>query len=589
MATQRLESGQMQLRSVGGVPMVQAQQQQVDFVGPRAAAQGASQLAQVLERMSASAFQTAAPMRQAEGLQYAADNPLTSEQIQLAKDGMPFGVGSTSSLNYFDQAVAKARSLELSGHFEIEGRNELTKLLADVKDGRATSEQVSSKIRTMTDGYSKALSNTDPEASIKFRATMATHGHTVLTAAYSAELERAKAQRFAKFDADFDNGVRLLEETIAQGSFTDKNGQQRTVDELADVFRKNILTQSMLLGDKALQKEYSTKFEAALTNAKIGVVSKHVVDTAFAPDAMSAIAKLDRGDAGKMTQIWNTMNFADQSKVRSNLRTTQIERQTTKDQSEKDLLQADTVRVAQLQNDYFTTGSSAALKELRTISIRSPKAISPESVFDLPNKRASGELANPRAEFVLKTEIMSGMHPNPESIERRSKELGIGYKQLSSTILPFFITRGNEEERDIEKIFRTESRIVPGQFNISKLQNEAYASLTNRFAKEFQLQLDKSQREGKPVPSKLEVAQQIITKRQTSQQAQTIQENIKILNNQFGIQGTTRKTGIVFSEESDYNDIASQAKKLGLKIEDLNNIQVRLEIINKQRQALDAQ
>jgi hypothetical protein len=71
-------------------------------------------------------------------LQYAADNPLTSEQLQRAKDGDAILVlGSTSSLNYFDQAVAKARSLELSGHFEIEGRNELTKLLADVKDGRA--------------------------------------------------------------------------------------------------------------------------------------------------------------------------------------------------------------------------------------------------------------------------------------------------------------------------------------------------------------------------------------------------------------------------------------------------------------------
>jgi hypothetical protein len=588
MATQRLESGQMQLRSVGGVPMVQAQQQAVDFVGPRAAAQGASQLAQVLDRMSASAFQLAAPMRQQEGLQYAADNPLTSEQLQMAKDGVPLGIGSTSSLNFFDQAVAKARSLEISGHFEMEGRNELSKLLADVKDGRATSAQVNSKIKTMSDGLSKSLSSIDPEASIKFRATMATHGHTVLNAAYTAELERAKAQQLTKVHFDFDNQVRLMEENIAQGSVT-INGKQYSVDEIADVFRKNILTQSLLLGDKALQKEFSTKFEAALTNAKIGVVSKHVIDTAFAPDAMSAIARLDRGDAGKMTQIWSTMNFADQAKIRSNLRTTQIERQTTKDQSEKDVLQGDTVRVAQLQNDYFTTGSSAALKELRTISIRSPKAISPESVFDMPNKRAAGEIANPRAEFVLKTEIMNGMHPNPESIERRSKELGIGYKQLSSTILPFFITRGNEEERDIEKIFRTESRIVPGQFNISKLQNEAYASLTNRFSKEYQLQLDKSQREGKPVPSKLEVAQQIITKRKTSQQAQTIEENIKILNNQFGIQGTTRKTGIVFSEESDYNDIASQAKKLGLKIEDLNNIQVRLEIINKQRQALDAQ
>ena len=588
MATQRLESGQMQLRSVGGVPMVQPQQQQVDFVGPRAAAQGASQLAQVLDRMSASAFQLAAPMRQQEGFQYVADNKLTSEQIQMAKEGVPLGIGSTSSLNFFDQAVAKARSLELSGHFEIEGRNELTKLLADVKDGRATSEQVSTKIKTMTDGYSKSLSNIDPEASIKFRATMATHGHTVLNAAYTAELERAKAQRFAKFDADFDNQVRLMEQNIAQGSVT-INGKQYSVDEIADVFRKDILTQSMLLGDKAIQKEYSTKFEAALTNAKIGAVSKHVIDTAFAPDAMSAIAKLDRGDAGKMTQIWNTMNFADQSKVRSNLRTTQIERQTTKDQSEKDLLQADTVRVAQLQNDYFTTGSSAALKELRTISIRSPKAISPESVFDLPNKRASGELANPRAEFVLKTEIMSGMHPNPESIERRSKELGIGYKQLSSTILPFFITRGNEEERDIEKIFRTESKIVPGQFNISQKQNSAYAQLTGRFSKEYQVQLEKAQKEGKPVPSKLEVAQQVIVKRQSSEQAKAIAKNIEMLNSEYGMQGSTRKTGIVFSEESDYNDIASQAKRLGLKTEDLNSIQQRLQIIQQQRQALDAQ
>lgn len=588
MATQRLESGQMQLRSVGGVPMVQPQQQAVDFVGPRAAAQGASQLAQVLDRMSASAFQLAAPMRQAEGLQYAADNPLTSEQIQRAKEGVPLGLGSTSSLNFFDQAVAKARSLEISGHFEIEGRNELTKLLADVKDGRASSEQVSSKIKTMTDGYSKSLSSIDPEASIKFRATMATHGHTVLNAAYTAELERAKSQRFAKFDADFDNQLRLMEQNIAQGSVT-INGKQYSVDEIADVFRKDILTQSMLLGDKAIQKEYSTKFEAALTNAKIGAVSKHVIDTAFAPDAMSAIARLDRGDAGKMTQIFSTLNFADQAKIRSNLRTTQIERQTTKDQSEKDMLQGDTVRVAQLQNDYFTTGSSAALKELRTISIRSPKAISPESVFDMPNKRAAGEIANPRAEFVLKTEIMNGMHPNPASIEQRSKELGIGYKQLSSTILPFFITRGNEEERDIEKIFRTESKIVPGQFNISQKQNSAYAQLTGRFSKEYLVELDKAQKEGKPVPSKLEIAQKVITKRQSSEQAKAIAKNIELLNGEYGMQGSTRKTGIVFSEESDYNDIASQAKKLGLKTEDLNSIQQRLQIIQQQRQALDAQ
>ena len=39
MAT-RIESGQMQLRGAGNVPMVQPQLQQVDYIGPRVAAQG---------------------------------------------------------------------------------------------------------------------------------------------------------------------------------------------------------------------------------------------------------------------------------------------------------------------------------------------------------------------------------------------------------------------------------------------------------------------------------------------------------------------------------------------------------------------
>jgi hypothetical protein len=315
MAT-RIESGQMQLRSVGGVPMAQVQQQQVDYIGPRVAAQGASQLAQILDRMSASAFQTAGVMRQQEGLQYAAQNPLTSEQIESAKGGMTMGMGgrgetssisSTSSMNFFDQAVAKARSLELSGHFEIEGRNELVKLLSQVEAGQIDSAQVAAKVQTMSDGYSKSLASIDPEASIKFRATMATHGNTVLNAAYKAELAAAKSQRIAKFDSDFDSSVRLLEATVSQGSWTDAKGQVRSIDELADVFRKNVLNQSLLLGDKALQTEYSTKFETALRTAKINSVTKALMSDENMVDPERTLQKLRSGDLGNMSPVLQQM------------------------------------------------------------------------------------------------------------------------------------------------------------------------------------------------------------------------------------------------------------------------------------------
>jgi len=210
-------------------------------------------------------------------------------------------------------------------------------------------------------------------------------------------------------------------------------------------------------------------------------------------------------------------------------------------------------------------------------------------VFDLPRKRAEGEIANPRAEFVLKSEILQGLHPDAASIERRSKELGIGYKRLSESILPFQITRNNEEDRDIERLFRTESKIVPGQFNISQKQNSAYASLTTQFTKEYQRQVDEAQSQNKPMPTRTQVAQQIITKRQTSEQTKAIGVNLQALNDQFGVGGTIRKTGIVFTEDSDYTEIASQASRLGLKAEDLSSIQQRLRIIKQQRDALDAQ
>lgn len=315
MAIQRIESGQIQIRGAGNVPMVQVQPQSIDYIGPRVAAQGASQLAQILDRMSANTFQAAAEMRQQEALQFAAQNPLTSEQVQFAKNGInPEGwfmgadgkkgqIPTVNATGYFAKAVAKARSLELSGHFEIEGRNELTKLLAEVEAGKITSNQVQAKITTMSNGFAKSLANIDPEASIKFRATMATHGNTVLNAAYKAELERDKAQRIAKFDSDFDNSTRLLEATISQGSWTDVNGQQRSIDDLADVFRKNVLTQSLLLGDKGLQTEYSAKFETVLRNAKINGVTKALMAPENMVDPESTLRKIQSGDIGVMSPV----------------------------------------------------------------------------------------------------------------------------------------------------------------------------------------------------------------------------------------------------------------------------------------------
>jgi hypothetical protein len=554
MATQRIESGQMQIRSVGGVPMVQAQQQQVDYIGPRVAAQGAGQLAQILDRMSASAFQTAGVMRQQEGLQFAAQNPMTSEQVQLAKEGMPWGLGgrgdmssiSTSSPNFFDQAVAKARSLELSGHFEIEGRNELVKLLADVEAGRATSDQVSTKIKTMSDGFSKSLSNIDPEASLKFKATMATHGNTVLNAAYKAELDRAKAQRIAKFDSDFDNSKMLLEQTISQGSWTDVNGQQRSIDELADVFRKNILTQSLLLGDKGLQTEYSTKFEVALRTAKINAVTKELITDVNMADPERTLQKLRSGDLGNMSPVLQSMivnDFDAVAKVTANYMVAVNNRTSLKNAKiAEDKRIGEAAAINLLEQIFPLPDGSPKKKQLIGQLIALPEGSVPIGTLkDLLTPSGEGNAA-------VNFNLVSGIYNNTITDPKQIWSL-VGKGITGKDALTALKLLQSEDRRDSSQLDRGISQlsgipVIPGSVVVIDPKGEEFKRRTQLQAEALQIQ-SAAAADGKTLTPRqiLTQLEDNIAKRRNTETAKAAQNSLKVFEKQDWINGSiTRDT-----------------------------------------------
>ena len=540
----------MQIRSVGSVPMVQAQQQSVDYIGPRVAAQGAGQLAQVLDRMSASAFQTAGTLRQQEGLQYVASNPPSAEQLEAAKNGTTIGLGgrgetssisNTGSLNFFDQAVAKARSLELSGHFEMEGRNELVKLLAGVEDGSVTSAQVSAKVKTMSDGYSKSLSSIDPEASIKFRATMATHGNTVLNAAYKAELEKAKNQRISQFDADFDNGGRLLEATISQGSWYRGTGQrdetgtefveQRSVDELADVFRKNVLTQSMLLGDKAVQKEYSTKFEVLLRTAKVNAVTKALMSDANMADPDKTLAKLRAGDLGNMSPVLQSMitnDFESVAKVTANFMVAVNYRKSVKDAKIADDKRISEGQAINLLEQIFPLpeGSPKKKQLIAELIALPPGSVPIGTLKDLLTPSGEG---NPAVNFNLLSGIYNNSITDPAQIWSlvgkgiTGKEAVTALKLLQS-----------EDRRDSSELDRGLSKlsgipVVSGSVVVIDPKGEEFKRRSQLQAEALQIQ-SAAALEGKTLTSRqiLTQLEDNITKRRSTESAKAARRSLEI-------------------------------------------------------------
>jgi len=465
MAT-RLESGNVQVRQVGGVPMQHVNQQQTNYMfAANAQAQEANTLARILDDMSNSIGEYAAKKRFEEGLQFAAENPLTPEQLQIAKEGLPSaipGVGKISSeIGFFGKAVQKARSLELSSHFEVEGRNELTKLLADVQAGTVTSDQVGAKIATMTEGYAKSLASVDPEASLKFRATMATHGNTVLNAAYEAELKRAKAQRIAKFDMDFDNVTRLIEAAVSQAP--DK------IDALADVHRKNIITQSLLLGDAAIQKEYSTKFETVLRNAKINALTKEFTDDKYMADPMATLGKIRNGDAGKLSPVLKSLTVTDfdaVAKVTANYMVAVNNRESIAKEKRAEQKRADTKELIPLLDRAYALPENSAERrkladQVAVIAERNPDAVPLGVIKDLrePNKEG-----NPVAEFNALTAIYEGRITSPGQI---ASIPGLNGKQ-KVCLLKTLTSEDRRDQRDLDTGLARLAGIptMPGQVTV---------------------------------------------------------------------------------------------------------------------------
>jgi hypothetical protein len=288
MATGRIESGRVDIRAPGSAPVQRVGIGEVNYVAPRVQAQGAGQLAETLDRMSANLFQDAMVSRQREGLQFTAENPLTPQQIEAAKRGdlTTLDLGG-NPFSVYQQAVRKARSLELAGKFEEEGRAELVNILSQVEQGQATAQQVQAKVNTMIDGMGKSLAKVDAEASYKFRATMATYGNGVLKSALDEEMRRTRNERRIKFDMDLQHTIRLLENFAV----TDPE----TYNERYQIFRANINQQALLLNDPAVQRDAMTAVEKAFTDGRVNALLKGLMNDSNLRDPNTTIRQLREG------------------------------------------------------------------------------------------------------------------------------------------------------------------------------------------------------------------------------------------------------------------------------------------------------
>lgn len=537
-----------------------------------------------LDRISQFAFKEAGEEAKRQGLQYGAENPVTKDQIEVA-----LGTGKKPAELFakrgtiFGEAALQAQSAQLRLELENNARSKMAMTAAEVDAGRLSDiDEVRAQINSPIDGFAKMLAGIDPEESVRFRASMAAAGNTILKSAYdkiiSVQNAALRSRLADSVPTTLDFVSRLYE------TEPDINKQK----DLISVYRDTLLKSLLPTADAAFINSTMAKFEEGVAKLRVDAVSKYVTSTDFSADPLTAVSKLDKNDAGKMTSLWSTLNFEDQAKVRSNLRTVAGQRWDVNEKAKKKLEEDDSLAAATAMSDYFKTGSAESLRILNEISIRSPKVISPKTVFELPKERSevlNAEVANPRGEIVLKTEMLSGKIQTPEAMIARAKELGVGMKAISNSMFPFFIARNNEDERDVDRTLRNEAKIVPGQFNISQKSAEAYSAMTMKVERRWNEALERNKEDPikNPLPSRKSIAAQIINERTTSAKTTQINALLDGLNRSYG-----KRTGVTFSEETDPFDIASRRTQLNLQIEEANAIKdtyKSIETLRKQRDA----
>jgi hypothetical protein len=360
-------------------------------------------MADKLDRMTNIIFREGAEISQKAGLQWAAENPLTQSQLQAMSKGDLSTVGLGNQFSMFDNAVRKVRAFELSAHAEAEASTKLLDIYQQAERGELDFDGVRTQIKAITDGFGQSLANVDPESSFKYRASMATMGNKIIDETAKLEGKKRILQNGIKTERMYQNFIRMSEIVYnGENQIDPSTGQPIVKEEIVNAMAENFLNNTIALVGMQGAQTYQAKVMKDLTDTKVNALTKYIADEFGAlPDGF---ARLRIGDAGRLTDVYQSLPIEGQAKVMQTYLTKISTDMSIRDQTDKanktdrELQTVDLVRQAQGLGD--GPKKRALLRQIADLRVVG---------FDDLNKIAKGEGdSNPMTLFNTKEAIYNG-------------------------------------------------------------------------------------------------------------------------------------------------------------------------------------
>lgn len=367
-----------------------------------------------------------------QAMQYAAQNPVTQEQINEAVASSGEGKSWLSALtggNVYDDTLKAAQGSMLANQLSIEAQKKFRELQVKAENNQLSFDDAQIEIQDIIDGYATTIGAFSPEASVKARASMATAGNGVLKSVAEKQSKIFAAAQAAKLDDDIFSVRRFAEDEFYRGDSWNPTTQTyiRAEDRIQAIFEP-IESQAWAMG----QEGRVPKLLAAKREARINGVTRGLLDEKFAASPTKAYKRIINGDLGEYESSWAMMSDDERDKVKSKFLKEIADRKKFSDQAEKeqdevykkisiDLMreaeEADPARQREIANELWQNNSDAG-------SMVTPLGY----LQKLSEGKIGEELDNDELIFELETAVDDGMM-NDESIKYLAQNNQINWTQ----------------------------------------------------------------------------------------------------------------------------------------------------------------
>ena len=457
----RLEGGRAQLANVPGavLPNVSMPSARTE-VAYEAAGRYQGALSSTISQLSNQLFGLSEQIGQKAGLQFAAENGLTDEQLQaIAKgDTSSISTGLGSDFNVFSAAVKKYRAMEVSSYAEIEARNELLKLHARAEAGEDISAtDVQAKVASILKGPSESLAQIDPDASFKYRATVARMGGDIIKDVARMDARKQMAANAIKEGINYNNQMREIEIFLGGDMpLNDETGMAFTPKQIVNGLSEDLLNKALIYtGPEGVSKR-QTSLNKDIDQAVVNSLTKRVLDEKVFtnPNTKAALRGNDQVAIAQILgasglAVWNYSSEDAKAKVRQALTIAETDAYNASEREQKRLKDATNKYADQKLIEYWSTENEDTRRAI-AIDLAQKGALSHDEIgkFLDPKQRDGDE--NVFGDLLHQVNI--SVLNSSADIRSAANKSGMSGKQYTRLIEAFDRRLLDKEEGEASKI-----------------------------------------------------------------------------------------------------------------------------------------